>query len=151
MSKIRCFDLLLFAGMVIAVPVFAQPARLTYDVPTSVNGIDVVCTGIGITARNDPRWNAFPLKIEVTGAEGQYLGNVAIVIERAEQPIVELNCGGPWILARLEPGPYTATATLEGASATGTVYVPTAGQGRLILRFPDVGGTVSPEHVPSLG
>lgn len=149
MRKFSVFVLLL-GGTVTAVPALAQPARLPYDVPTSVNGIEVVCTGIGVTARNDPRWSAFPLKIEVTGAEGQYLGSVEIVINRAEEPIVEMNCGGPWVLARLDPGPYTATATLDGATTTGMVYVPEVGQGRLILRFPEAGGAVSPEHVPSL-
>jgi hypothetical protein len=137
--------------VVIAAPALAQPARLPYDAPTSINGVEVACTGIGVTARNDPRWNEFPLKIEVTGAEGQFLGNVAIVIERAQEPIVELTCGGPWIMARLEPGPYSATATFEGTNATGTVNVPAAGQARLILRFPEMGGAVSPEHVPSPG
>lgn len=150
LRKTLCCDLL-FAGVVIAAPALAQPARLPYDAPTSINGVEVACTGIGVTARNDPRWNEFPLKIEVTGAEGQFLGNVAIVIERAQEPIVELTCGGPWIMARLEPGPYSATATFEETNATGTVNVPAVGQGRLILRFPEMGGAVSPEHVPSPG
>ena len=132
-------------------PILAQAERLRFDTPTTVNNVEVVCTGIGLSSRQDPRWGAYPLKVEVAGADGQYLGNVRIAFERAGQGVAELACGGPWILARLEPGSYSVTAAIDGASTSSSVNVPATGQARLILRFPEVGGAVSPEHEPSPG
>jgi len=128
-----------------AVPAMAQE-RVPFDRPTPVGGIEVVCTGIGSTARSDPRWQAYPLKVEVAGADGQFLANVAVAFERDGQTLVRVSCGGPWVLARLSPGAYTISATFEGLSTSERVNVPMEGQGRVILRFPQSGGAVSPEH-----
>lgn len=83
------------------------------------------------------------------GAEGQFLGNVSIAIVREGQSLVRVGCGGPWVLARLSPGPYTISADFEGQTTSQRVNVPESGQGRVILRFPEAGGAVSPDHVPS--
>lgn len=127
----------------------ARAESLPYDIPTTVNGVEAVCTGIGSSDRYDTRWAAYPLKIEVVGAQGQYLGNAVTVIERAGERVAELSCSGPWILARLQPGAYKFTATYEGLSTTSEGYVPATGQGRVIMRFPEAGGAISPEHVTS--
>jgi len=131
-----------------AVPASAQD-RVPFDRPTPVSGIEVVCTGIGSSVREDPRWQAYPLKVEVAGANGQFLGNVSVAFERDGQTLVRVACGGPWVLARLSPGAYIVTASFEGQSTSSTVNVPLEWQGRLILRFPEFGGAVSPEHEPS--
>jgi hypothetical protein len=125
------------------VPASAQD-RLPYDRPTPVSGIEVVCTGIGSSVRADPRWETYPLKVEVAGADGQFLGNVSVAIEQDDQTLVRVSCGGPWVLARLGPGAYTITASFEEQSTSSTVNVPLEGQGRLILRFPESGGSVTP-------
>ncbi len=139
--------LVLFAGSS-ALPASAQD-RVPFDRATPVSGIEVVCTGIGSGARDDPRWQAYPLRVEVAGANGQFLGNVSVAFERDGQTLVRVACGGPWVLARLSPGAYTVTASFEGQSASSPVNVPIEGQGRLILRFPESGGAVSPEHEAS--
>ena len=139
--------LVLFAGAS-AMPAAAQD-RVPFDRPTPVSGIEVVCTGIGSGAREDPRWQAYPLKVEVAGANGQFLGNVSVAFEQDGQTLVRVACGGPWVLARLSPGTYTFTASFEGQSTSSSVNVPMEGQGRLILRFPESGGAVSPEHEAS--
>lgn len=152
MNRTKCILL----GVAAAAPLqawsgatMARAESLPYDVPSTVNGIEVVCTGIGSSIRYDSRWAAYPLKIEAVGAEGQYLGNVTIVVERAGERVVELSCSGPWILARLQPGAYTFTATYENLSTTSEGYVPATGQGRIIMRFPEAGGAVSREHTTS--
>jgi len=127
----------------------AAQSNLPLDRPTDQGGgIQVVCTGIGSEARSDPRWADYPLRVEVAGADGQFLGNVEVAFERDGQALVRIGCGGPWILARLSPGAYTISATYEGQTTSERVNVPDDGQGRVILRFPDAGGTVSPQHVP---
>ena len=122
--------LMLLAGF-IAMPAAAQD-RVPFDRPTPVNGIEVVYTGIGSGARDDPRWQTYPFKVEVAGADSQLLGNVAVAFEREGQTLVHVACGGPWVLARLSP--------------SSPVNVPMGGQGRVILRFPEAGGKVSPEY-----
>ena len=150
-EKLEILALVAVLSILPAGGVLAQAERMRFDTPTTVNNIEVVCTGVGLSSRQDPRWSSYPLKLEVAGADGQYLGNVQIAVERAGQPIAELSCGGPWILARLEPGSYTVTASIQGESVSGGVNVPAIGQGRLILRFAGASGAVSPEHEPSPG
>ena len=51
----------------------------TAAAPTTINGVEVVCTGVG-SAKDDPRWSAYPVKIvlattggaipEVSGPDG---------------------------------------------------------------------------------
>ena len=121
--------------------------RLPLDEPTDQGGgIQVVCTGIGSESRSDPRWTEYPLKVEVAGADGQFLGNVTVAFEREGQTLIRIGCGGPWVLARLSPGAYTVSASFEGRTVSEAVNVPPDGRGRVILRFPDAGGAVSPEH-----
>ena len=46
---------------------------LPLDVPQTMRAMEAVCTGIGQDAREDPRWAAYPLKIELVGRAGQFL------------------------------------------------------------------------------
>jgi len=110
------------------VPAMAQAERLGFDTRSVINGVELVCTGIGREVRDDPAWDAYALKVEVAGAEGQFLGNVEIALERDGNRVVELVCGGPWILAQLEPGAYTVTSTFEGTSRSGAANVAPSGQ-----------------------
>ncbi len=131
-----------------SVPIVHASAQelLEYDTPTTVSGVEVACTGIATNTRDDPRWGPYPLKIEVTGPGGQYLANVRIVITRNDAQIVDLICDGPWILARLEPAEYIVAATFEGASTSARVDIPSTGQSRLVLWFPQAAGAVSRER-----
>lgn len=130
-------------------PAMAQAERLRFDTPTEINGIELVCTGIGREVREDPAWNAYALKVEVAGEQGQFLGNVEVSVQRDSESVVELVCGGPWVLAQLEPGAYTVTATFEGTSRSGAANVAPSGQTRLVLRIPAAAGAVSAERAAS--
>src|SRR5689334_10142480 len=105
-------------GLMSALPV-AAPAQefgtLVSDTPTRTANIEVVCTGVGLDARQNPAWADHPLKIEVAGRGGQYLGDVHLSLSKTEDRTVS-----------------------SGA------FVPAAGQGRIILRFPELGGAMSP-------
>lgn len=114
--------------------------KLPVDAPRHVGGIESVCTGIGLDSRQDPRWQSYPLKIEIAGQGGQYLGDVALTISRDDKYVVSVQCDGPWFLFRLSPGRYQIQAETEGRTVRSMAFVPTTGQGRTILRFSDLGG-----------
>jgi hypothetical protein len=112
---------------------------LPFDSPVSMRAMEAVCTGIGTDARNDPRWATYPLRIEVVGRAGEYLGLAEVTLTQNDEAILSARCGGPWLLVRLPPGMYEVSATVQNVSKMGRVTVPATGQGRLILRFPELG------------
>jgi hypothetical protein len=81
----------------------AQPMALPYDTPTMVDGVEIVCTGIGQDARNDPRWNAYPLKVVLAGEGGQYLAEAQLNVSAEGESTMDVRCGGPWVLFKLAP------------------------------------------------
>jgi len=112
---------------------------LPFDSPVSMRQMEAVCTGIGADARNDPRWPTYPLRIELVGRAGEYLGAAEVSLTQNSEAIISVRCSGPWLLLRLPPGNYEVTASVENVSKTGRVTVPMTGQGRLVLRFPELG------------
>ena len=112
---------------------------LPFDSPVSMRSMEAVCTGIGADARNDPRWPTYPLRIELVGRAGEYLGAAEISLSQNSEAVISVRCSGPWLLLRLPPGSYDVTASVENVSKTGRVTVPMTGQGRLVLRFPELG------------
>jgi hypothetical protein len=145
--------LCLLAILPLADPVCAQippsPA-LPFDTPQTMRAMEAVCTGVGTDARNDPRWAAYPLKIEIAGDQGQFLGEAEVSVNKGEDAIVSVRCGGPWVLFRLDPGAYSVSATVGGATVSSRVNVSGKTQARVVLRFRGQGGAVSPEYVPKL-
>jgi hypothetical protein len=93
----------------------ATRALAVQDTPTSINGVDTVCTGVG-SAKDDPRWKAYPVKIVLATAGGADLANAHVTLARGGKALVETDCDAPWILFKAPPGQYTATATLIGGS-----------------------------------
>lgn len=116
-------------------PVEAQGDRVVPDTPTKVGGIESVCTGVGLDARQDPRWNSYSLKVEIAGPGGQYLGDEHLVLRRSGKDVLTLTCDGPWVLFQLPAGRYEVEARVGAQSATAGAYAPASGQGRIILRF----------------
>jgi hypothetical protein len=127
-----------------------SPVVLPFDTPTMVDGVEAVCTGIGQDSRADPRWNAYPLKVVLAGEGGQFLGAADVNVAAQGETRMDVRCGGPWVLFKLEPGRYAITAKINGNTAKSIANVSSAGQGRIILRFPAVGGAISPEHEPAI-
>lgn len=113
---------------------------LAPDTPTKIGDIEAVCTGVGLDARQNPAWTSYPLKVETAGRGGQYLGDVHLTISQHDNPLAIVRCDGPWILFRLPAGRYQLDAETEGKTASSQALVPETGQGRVILRFPELGG-----------
>ena len=93
----------------------ATQALAVQDTPTSMNGVDTVCTGVG-SAKDDPRWKAYPVKIVLATTGGADLANAHITLSKGGQQLVETDCDAPWVLFKAPAGQYTATATLIGGS-----------------------------------
>ena len=140
------FSLVVLSGAALAQIETAPPLPL--DTPRSMRSMEAVCTGVGTDARADPRWAAYPLKIEIAGRNGQFLGEAQVTVTKGDEAVVSVRCGGPWVLFRIEPGAYGVTAEVGGVARSSRVNVGGKGQARVVIRFPDQGGTVSPEYVP---
>lgn len=109
------------------------------DTPTMINGIETVCTGIGVAQRQDPRWLDYPVRIEFANTGAQHVLGAHVDLMRAGgQPLAGFDCHGPLVLFRLNPGPYRVTATLfsqPGGTASATFAAPRTGQKRVGLTF----------------
>jgi hypothetical protein len=109
------------------------------DTPTTIGGIETACTGVGEQAQN-PRWLAYPVRIEFSNGGAQYLSGAHVVLtSTAGKPSVSVDCDGPWVLFRVGPGSYKVTATLMsqpgGGTASATFTAPRSGQKRVMLDF----------------
>ncbi|WP_334163574.1 hypothetical protein [Phenylobacterium sp.] len=128
------------AALVLAPAAFAQPAALPVDVETEVNGVPVACTGVGQT-RLDPKWLAYPVRVEVSNALNEYLvGSEVTIRDRAGREVLSASCDAPWLLLKLPAGAYRIEGRIAGSPAkprTAPFSPPAAGQMRLVLQFPD--------------
>ena len=125
-------------ALLCASPAFAQEGdRLAPDVPVHVAGIESVCTGVGLDARQDPRWSSYSLKVEIAGPGGQYLGDEHLVLRQSGKELLELSCDGPWVLFQLPAGRYEVEVHVGTQTASSAAFAPASGQGRIILRFQD--------------
>ena len=117
------------------------PRSLPLDTATTVNGVEVACTGIGQT-KLDPRWLAFPVRVEFSDSHDYHLTDeAASIFDAAGQLVLSVQCEAPWILLKLKPGAYRVEGRLIDSPAkprSAPFTPPAKGQMRLILKFPDV-------------
>lgn len=70
-------------------------------------------------ARLKARESEFNVKLVFTLMEGNYLSDVAVVVnDRSGNPVLVLAAPGPMVLAKLPPGAYVVQATYEGRTVT---------------------------------
>jgi hypothetical protein len=118
-------------------PALADPAAM--DTPVTMGGIETVCTGIG-SGKDDPRWAAYPVRVEFSNAAAQYLSGAHVSVAAKHKTLADFDCQGPWVLLKLPAGSYTVTATIDGSNAkprSATFKPPAHGQKRIELQFPD--------------
>ena len=120
-------------------PAQAQ-SYVAMDNPITVNGVDTVCTGIGDEAQHDPRWAAYPIRVEFSNGGAQYLAGAHVVLSDAGgKNLATLDCAGSWVLFKLPPGKYRIEASLldvQGAGTRSATFSPPAtGQKRVELQF----------------
>src|SRR5471030_755219 len=133
-SATAFYVVLLATGGVMAAD---APHALPLDTATTVNGVEVACTGIGQT-KLDPRWLAFPVRVEFSDALDNHLADeVATFFDAAGRPILSVQCEAPWILLKLQPGAYKVEGRLVNSPAmprSAPFRPPAKGQMRLILK-----------------
>ena len=119
------------AGFAFAtVLMMADEAAAVQDTPTDINGVQAVCTGVG-SAKDDPRWSAYPVKIVLATTGGANLANAHVSLSKGGKEVAGLDCDAPWILFKPPAGGYTATATLIGGSGQShSANVTTSGDGK---------------------
>lgn len=115
---------------------------LPSDQPVDVNGYQLACTGIGDEAQSDPRWKAFPVRLEFAGGKAQYLADVKVtVLDTAGKELFKVQCDSPWLLAELKPGKYRVLGDFRGIQKSSNFIAPKKGQARIIVRYPEVVGS----------
>jgi hypothetical protein len=124
----------------------SAPALAVQDQPIRSGGIEAVCTGVG-SAKDDPRWAAYPVKIVLATQNGANLADAHITLAKGGQTALQFDCDAPWILVKAPPGSYSATAALvRDAAVTRSVNFSTTGSGpqkELTLMFPVQAATAS--------
>jgi hypothetical protein len=119
---------------------FAQPVSVGLDQEATVGGVGVGCTGIGQT-KNDPKWKAYPVKLEFADAQRALLANEVVTVSADGSQLLEVACEGPWVLLKLPTGKeYQVEARLAQSSAgprSASVKAPDRGQATFVLTFPD--------------
>lgn len=126
------------------------PVALVPDTPMKVGNIEAVCTGVGLGARENSAWTSYPLKVEVAGRGGQYLGDIRVTVSQQGNSIAVVSCDGPWVLFQLPAGKYRVDAEAEGITASSSASVPLMGQARVVLRYPTLGGSTGAPLMTSL-
>jgi hypothetical protein len=116
------------------------PTVVAVDSETVVDGVPVGCTGIGQT-KNDPKWLAYPVRIEFSNAAGEYLrGGEVTIYDGKSRAVLAVSCDSPWTLLKLPKGTYRVEGhPLDSpAKPRSAPFTPPAkGQIRVVLPFPD--------------
>lgn len=125
----RLFRLTATAAFFPLAALLGARAQAAQDTPTTVNGVEMVCTGVG-SAKDDPRWSAYPVKVVLATPSGANLANAHVALAKGGKELAGLDCDAPWILFRPAPGRYTVTASLIGGSGQSHSAQVTAGRGQ---------------------
>lgn len=134
MIKAHIAMLVFLAGTTAAL---ADPAPM--DTPVQMGGLETVCTGVGET-KDDPKWLAYPIRIEFSNGGAQYLSGATVRISRGAETVGSLDCPGAWVLLKGAPGDYRVDVTIDNSSAkavNASFRMGSGGQKRIVLRFPD--------------
>jgi len=119
----------------------AQAAVLPMDAPVSMGAVTAVCTGVG-SAKDDPKFAAYPIKLEFSNAGGQFVSNEHVKLMNVTGAVLaEFDCMGPWVLLQLPKGTYSATVTQPDATRgprTVKFEPPQTGQKRVGIEFPSI-------------
>lgn len=133
------FTIAAVAALVIQSNTFAHAAEVAVpDVEMTQNGVQFACTGIA-EARDDPKWEGYPLKVVFASKNGQFIGRVRVTLESdSGHPLVDVFCLTPWFVARVPQGDYQISAwATNGAEKSTTISVPADKQKTQHLHFPD--------------
>lgn len=125
----------------VALPAKADPTEVKLNEETTIGGIGVACTGVG-QSREQPQWRTYPVKLVFADPKGLLLADVTVTVTDAKgAQVLQMHCGGPWVLLKLPAGKsFKVQAQLAQsgtAPRTNTVRAPSHGQATVVFTFPD--------------
>jgi hypothetical protein len=112
------------------------PAWAVQDQPVTIGNIETVCTGVG-SAKENPAWNAYPVKLVFANNAGEDLAQVHISIDQRGKTLMETDCDAPWLLVKAPAGAYGVKASVGPRIATATFSAAPGPQKTVTLIFPD--------------
>ncbi len=128
---------LILLAQAMTAPTMPQPMAM--DTPVSFGGVQLACTGVG-SAKDDPQWSSYPVRIEFSNGGAQYLSGAHVTLTSGSTAVADVNCAGPWVLVKGTPGAYRVSASINGSQAkpvTAPFTLRNGPQKRVVLRFPD--------------
>ena len=131
----------IFAGaslIALSAPALAGPMDM--DKPLPMNGLTLACTGVG-SAKDDPQWQDWPIRIVFSNGGSQYLSGAHVVIGQGGKTLADVDCAGPWVLVKGRAGNYHVTATIDNSAANpadAAFSIGGHGQKRVELQFPSM-------------
>ena len=114
------------AGSALALPALTQNAFAVQDQPTTIGGVETVCTGVG-SAKDNPAWSGYPVKLVFANPKGEDLAQEHISVMQGGKSVVETDCDAPWVLMKLPAGSYSVAASI--GARTGNASFSTTGSG----------------------
>src|ERR1700749_2332775 len=69
----------------------ALPALAVQDQPTTQNGVETVCTGVG-SAKDNPAWSGYPVKLTFSNMSGENEAMEHVSITQGGKAVLETDC-----------------------------------------------------------
>ena len=124
------------AGTALALPSLSLTAAAVQGQPTTISGIETVCTGVG-SDKDNPAWGGYPVKLIFADPKGGDVAQEHVAVLQGGSPIVETDCDAPWVLMKLPPGQYSVRAMLrDGGSQTVGFFTNGEGQKTVTVTMP---------------
>ena len=112
---------------------------LKTDAAKSNAGVPTVSGGVGLNARDNLRSQApeHNVKLVFSLNTGNYVSDVQVkVTDASGRTLIDDVSNGPWLMAKLPPGNYTATAVYNGKPVTQKLSVAKSGVRTANFRWP---------------
>lgn len=131
---------LLSASLLLAASALpASAAPMAMDTPVNMGSLEIACSGVG-SAKDDPQWSAYPIRIEFSNGAAQYLAGAHVTISQGGKTEADFECAGPWVLVKGPAGSYKVTAAMtwgefQGVSKSTTFSLGGGGQKRVVIQY----------------
>jgi hypothetical protein len=130
------------AGSALALPALTQSAFAVQDQPTTIAGIETVCTGVG-SAKDNPAWSGYPVKLVFANPKGEDLAQEHISVMQGGKSVVETDCDAPWVLMKLPAGSYSVAASIGARTGNASFSTSGSGQKTVTVTMPPANGAAS--------